>query len=160
MNLIGYNMCSEITILKLLPHLPGAKELRYEWQININSLRLCDPYMRQQINYHWFRQWLVTWQAPSYYLNWRWNIVNWTLRNKLQWNLNRNSYIFIQENAFENVVWKMVVILCQPQCVNRADTLWNKAWHVFLQLYKIQYIPEFDENDDFFIEVCSLGYDL
>ena len=47
-----------------------------------------------------------------------WNIVNWTLRNKLQWNLNRNSYIFIHENAFENVVWKMAAILSRPQCVN------------------------------------------
>ena len=25
--------------------------------------------------------------------------------NKPQWNINRNSYIFIPENAFENVVW-------------------------------------------------------
>ena len=33
-------------------------------------------------------------------------IVNWTLANKLQWEFNRNSYIFIQENAFKNVVWK------------------------------------------------------
>ena len=31
------------------------------------------------------------------------DIANWTLSNKLQWNHNRNSYIFIQENAFENV---------------------------------------------------------
>ena len=30
-----------------------------------------------------------------------------TLYNKTQWNLNRNLYIFIQENAFENIVWKM-----------------------------------------------------
>ena len=43
---------------------------------------------------------------PSYYLNLYWNIVNWTLGNKLQWTLNRNLYIFIQENAFENDVWK------------------------------------------------------
>ena len=28
-------------------------------------------------------------------------MVNWTLRNKLQWNFNQNSYIFIQENALE-----------------------------------------------------------
>ena len=28
-----------------------------------------------------------------------------TLQDKLQWNFNRNSYIFIQENAFENA-WK------------------------------------------------------
>ena len=39
---------------------------------------------------------------------------NW---NKLQWKFNRNSYIFIQENAFENVVWKMASILSRPQCV-------------------------------------------
>ena len=29
----------------------------------------------------------------------------------------RNSYIFIQENAFENVVCKMAAILSRPQCV-------------------------------------------
>ena len=27
-----------------------------------------------------------------------WNVVNWTLKNQLQWNFNRNSYIFIEEN--------------------------------------------------------------
>ena len=59
--------------------------------------------------------------------------------NKLQWNFNRNSYIFTQENsavlkkavklnhslthsltqenAFENVVWRTAAILSQPQCV-------------------------------------------
>ena len=60
----------------------------------------------------------MAWSAPSHYLNQRWNNVNWTLGNKLQWNLNRNLTIFIQENAFENVVWKMVAILSRPQCVN------------------------------------------
>ena len=49
-----------------------------------------------------------------------WNIVNWTIGNKLQWNLNRNLYIVIQENAFEIVVWKMAAILSRPQCVNSA----------------------------------------
>ena len=38
-------------------------------------------------------------------------------RNKLQWNFNQNSYIYIQENAFENVVCEMLTILSQPQCV-------------------------------------------
>ena len=51
-------------------------------------------------------------------LNQCWNIVNWTLRNKIRRNRNRNSYIFIQENAFINIVCDMVTILCQPQCVN------------------------------------------
>ena len=31
-------------------------------------------------------------------------------KNKLQWNFNQNSTIFIQENTFENVVCKMVTI--------------------------------------------------
>ena len=46
-----------------------------------------------------------------------WIIVHWTLRNKLQWNLNRNSNIFIQENALEHVVCEMASILSRPQCV-------------------------------------------
>ena len=46
------------------------------------------------------------------------NIINWALSNKLQWNFNRNSCIFIPENAFENVVWKMAAILSRSQCVS------------------------------------------
>ena len=37
--------------------------------------------------------------------------------NKIQWNLNLNLNIFIQENGFENVC-EMASILFQPQCVN------------------------------------------
>ena len=83
----------------------------------VNSLRPSDAFMRQWTNHHCFRQWLVAWPAPSHYLNQCWDIVNWTLRNKLHWNFNRYSYIFIQENSFENVVWKMAAILSRPQCV-------------------------------------------
>ena len=43
-----------------------------------------------------------------------WNIINWAPRNKLQWNFNKNSYIFIQEYPFQNVVWKMAAILSWP----------------------------------------------
>ena len=51
-------------------------------------------------------------------------IVNWTLGNKLQGNLNQNLNIFIQKNAFENVVWKMAAILSGPQCVNVLNDLY------------------------------------
>ena len=45
--------------------------------------------------------------ANKLVLTWdHWNIINWTLRNKPQWNFNQNSYIFIQENAYETVVCK------------------------------------------------------
>ena len=56
--------------------------------------------------------------VPCHYLYRCWNIVNSNLRNKLQWNRKRNLYIFIQENAFENVVWKMAAILSRHQCVD------------------------------------------
>ena len=49
-----------------------------------------------------------------------WNIVNSNLRNKLKWNHRQNSFIFIQENAFEIVVCEMVEILYRPQCVKRC----------------------------------------
>ena len=83
----------------------------------INSLRPSDPYMLQQTNQHWFRQWLVAWSATSHYLNQCWDIVNWTLRNKLQWNFNRNFNIFIQKNSFDSIDCGMAAILSQPQCI-------------------------------------------
>ena len=48
-------------------------------------------------------------------------MVNWTSRNKLWWNFNRNSFIFSQENPFENIVWKIASSLSRPQCVNESN---------------------------------------
>ena len=55
---------------------------------------------------------------PRHYLKQYWNIVNSNLTSKLQWNLKHNSYIFIQENAFENAIFHRAAILSRPQCVN------------------------------------------
>ena len=44
------------------------------------------------------------------------------LRNKFQWNCNRNSNIFIQEIALESVVCKMATIFSRPQCVKIIPT--------------------------------------
>ena len=82
----------------------------------INTLRTSDEYM-----HHWFRYWLVAWSAPCHYRNQCWNINNWTLRNTLQWNFDRNSFIFIQENVFEAVVCEIAAILSRPQCVNHNN---------------------------------------
>ena len=41
------------------------------------------------------------------------------VRNKFQWNLKQNLYIFIQENTFENVVCEMAAILPRLQCVKQ-----------------------------------------
>ena len=78
----------------------------------LNSLRLSDAYMHQWPNHHQFR-----WLAPSHYLNQHWNIVNLTHRNKLKWNVYQNSYIFIEDDTFENVACEMLSISSQLQCV-------------------------------------------
>ena len=41
--------------------------------------------------------------------------------NKLQWNFNGNSYIFIQGSAFKNVVWKIASILSRSHCVKKTS---------------------------------------
>ena len=51
----------------------------------------------------------------NYYLNQCWNIVNWTLRNKLQWN-------FHSRKCTKNVVCKMASILSRPQWVKQNRT--------------------------------------
>ena len=74
-----------------------------------------------RLDHHRLRLWLVAWSTPSHYRNQWWNIDNWTLSNKLYWHLNWNSCIFIQVNAFENIVWKMSSVLSRPQCVKGID---------------------------------------
>ena len=88
--------------------------------------------------------------APCHYLNQCWNIIDWTIRNKLQWNFDQNSYIFIQENAFENVVCEMAAILSLPQCVKyinalagieyRADSKLEKDTPYLTYLCELQYV--------------------
>ena len=52
-------------------------------------------------------------------------MINSNIRNTFQWNLERNSYIFIQENAFENFVCELATILSRPQCVNHCIASWG-----------------------------------
>ena len=84
-----------------------------------NSSQSNAAYMR-----HWtgssLVQWLVACSAPRHYLNQCWSIVNWTPVNKFQWNLNLNSIIFIQENAFENVVCQHGSHFVQGRWVKRG----------------------------------------
>ena len=64
-----------------------------------------------KLGQHWFSWWLVACSAPRHYLNQWWLIVNWTLSNKLQWNSNLNTNLFIREKAFQNVVCEMAPIV-------------------------------------------------
>ena len=51
-----------------------------------------------------------------YYMNQCWLIINWTLRNKHQWNWNPDENIFCQQNSFKNIC-EMAAILYRPFCV-------------------------------------------
>ena len=69
---------------------------------------------------------IVAWHRPGdicHYLNQYWNIVTWTIQNKRRWNFNRNTYIFIQGNAFESVVNLMAAILYRLKCIKDRSYL-------------------------------------
>ena len=95
-----------------------ATSPRGQW---VNSMRPSYAYMRQQNNNHWY-------------------IVNSNLRNKHQWNLKRNSCIFIPENAFENGVCEMASILFRPQCVKLVDGKPSMTQSMYATLTEL-YVP-------------------
>ena len=62
-------------------------------------------------------------------------VVNSTLRNKLQWNSNQSSQLFIHRNAFENDVCEMAGILFQGE-MSWLNRWWSRSlmyicvtWH-------------------------------
>ena len=79
----------------------------------INSLRPGDTYIFQPSSVHIMACRLVS--AKPLSKSMQEYFVNWTLRNKLQWNFNRNTYIFLHENALENVICETAFILSRPQ---------------------------------------------
>ena len=73
--------------------------------------------------HYWCRICSVAYSSPSHYLNQSFLIVNWTRGTIFQCNLNQNTTNFVDVNEFENVVGKLVVILCQCiQCINDSST--------------------------------------
>ena len=116
--------------------------LRKTWHQHLASGSLMNPCKNtshicaSQLSHHWFRWWLVTYLVPSHYIN-QWQfIVNWTIWNKLQWNFNQNTKIFITEKSFENIVCKMATILSRPHSVRVTSrmVLVVVAWRVFAVL--------------------------
>ena len=62
----------------------------------------------------------------------------WTPGNKLQRNINRNSYISIKRNPFQYVVWNMAAVLSRIQCVNELKFL-PKVIHLTLMKWNETY---------------------
>ena len=69
---------------------------------------------------HLLRYWLVACSATNHY---HWPIANWTLRNKLQWNLDQNTKLLIRENELVNVVCEMAIIVFSGEWVNSLPNL-------------------------------------
>ena len=60
-------------------------------------------------------------------------IINWALKNKLRWNINRNLYFKIYI-IFQNVVWKL-----RPFCLGlNVSTFW-RVWEVTSQFVDFRY---------------------
>ena len=72
------------------------------------------PYSGQSLDElgHWVSP------APSHNLKQCWFIVKGTLNDKLQWKLNRNVIITMDENAFEIVVYNVSAAWFWSECVN------------------------------------------
>ena len=85
---------------------PSLLEGHYDWPFTtyLTHWGRVTHILVGNLGHHWFRERLLVCSAPSHYLIQCCNIVIWTHGNKLQLNFNQNPYIFIQENAFENVI--------------------------------------------------------
>ena len=92
---------------------------------------------RSESHQHWFRYWLAPYSATSHYLNQYWFIVNWTLRNKHQCNLNKNTKLL-----FTKMHLKISSAKYRPFCpggdelnvsiIYRFNILWSIAQNVRL----------------------------
>ena len=105
------------------------------------DLEVCTQFILKfrGVNQHWLRKWYgaqqVPWHydherrlyvsvnqgiinsAPRHYLNQCWLNTCWAPGNIFKWNCDKKT-VFIQDNAFENVVCKMAGSLSLPQCLS------------------------------------------
>ena len=101
----------------------------YSWVKSLNYAMMgslispCATYMHQWIGLALVQIMVVAYSAPSHHLNQCWVIVNWTLRNKLQWNFNQNIKLSIHENASEYIICEKAAILSRGRWVNEANDL-------------------------------------
>ena len=104
-----------LTVVLLLIHLPLVP-------------RLCVS----ESGKRWFRLRLVAYLAPYHYLNQCWVIVNWTLKNKVQWDSNQITKLFIHENASEDVICEMAAVfrIWAYLATTRGIQSWNCCYNV------------------------------
>ena len=96
-------LCIVICIQCILTH--------WGWVTHICASKLC---------HHLFRKCFFASSVPNHYLIQCWNIANWALRDKFQWNFNWISNILLHENVIENIICEMASMLPQPQYVTKC----------------------------------------
>ena len=105
----------------------------------------------------------MTRSAPSNYLNQCWNIVNWTLRHKLQWNCKGNSHIFFLQYCIY-VIWYdfyNIVITVKSAWLVVIDllTVWHLHWNAnvilikFSALSALEVAKKMTSSDENFIKM-------
>ena len=82
----------------------------------INPLWSSDAIFRQTTRQIWIRQWPVASSAPSHYL-YQCYTVNWIYAEQFQWNSNKITKVYLQQNTPENVICKILAILSRPEYV-------------------------------------------
>ena len=101
-----------------------------------------------KVDHYCFRWWLVACSVPTHHLNQCWMIVNWILENKLQWNLNQNTTIFLPENKLKlsSPKWPPFCLDIDDQCVKNIDCQISRAYggvegppHIFFRHHAISY---------------------
>ena len=113
--LIGFKPWNiSVTMTSLMMNYQKMVDLNTVHQVILKSisLQLISPsavYMRQWIGSVLIQ--IKAYSTPSHYLHQCWVIVNWAIRNKLQWNFNQNTKISFHENTSETIVCEMTVIL-------------------------------------------------
>ena len=81
--------------------------------------------------------------SPSHYPYQCWNIVIWILRNKVQWNVNRNSYIFIKKG-----IWNCrqrngshFLSTLKYNCCNKHWLKSHQSWPLYFIDYQVIHSP-------------------
>ena len=79
---------------------------------------------------------------PSHYYDLKqcWDIVKWTLRNKLQWNFNQNTELFIHEKSNNHLQNGSHFV--QGRWVNQPQTIRDQLWSYLQGKFMIGSINE------------------
>ena len=92
----GKSWCWQHWLLRIVVHIIWATFS------SLTNLPLVPHKCVSEWSPHWYRYWLVAGSASSHYLNQCCQIVYCALGNKLQWNFNQNSKLFVHKKC----IWK------------------------------------------------------